>query len=73
MTTAYLTTRLVAEGLGIALLPSTYVPQLTGVVTVDVADAPARIEYVIWNHSGYTPAAAAFLSILNIPAALGAE
>src|SRR5262245_22865063 len=67
VTTAYLVARLVAEGLGIAMLPSAYAPQLSGVVTIEVADAPARVEYVIWSHAGRTPAASAFLSILDIP------
>lgn len=59
-------TRLVLEGLGIALLPSTYVPQLTGVTTIEVTDAPTRAEHVIWNRAVRTPAADAFLSILGI-------
>ncbi|MDT0266520.1 LysR family transcriptional regulator [Streptomyces sp. DSM 44915] len=59
--------RLVAEGLGIALLPAAYVPQLTGVTTVEVTEAPARVEYVIWNETGPTPAAAAFLAVLDLP------
>ncbi|MEJ3658366.1 LysR family transcriptional regulator [Actinomycetes bacterium KLBMP 9759] len=65
VTTAYLTARLVEEGLGIALLPSAFVPQLTGVTTIEVTDAPARVEYVIWSRAGRTPAASAFLSILD--------
>lgn len=64
-------TRLVLEGLGIALLPSTYVPQLTGVTTIEVTDAPTRAEHVIWNRAVRTPAADAFLSILGIPVAPG--
>jgi hypothetical protein len=50
------------------MLPSEYAPQLTGVTTIEVADAPARVEYVIWSRDGHTPAAAAFLAILEIPA-----
>ena len=67
VTTAYLTSRLVEANLGVAMLPSAYVPQLTGVVTVEIADAPARVEYVIWSRAGRTPAATAFLDILNVP------
>lgn len=67
VTAADYMTRLVAPGLGIAMLPSAYAPQLTGVTTVEVADAPARVEYVIWSRHGRTPAAAAFLAVLDIP------
>lgn len=58
--------RLVAQGLAIALLPSLYVPQLTGVVTIEVTDAPARVEYAVWNATGRTPAATAFLAVLGL-------
>jgi DNA-binding transcriptional LysR family regulator len=58
--------RLVGQGLGIAMFASAYVPQLAGVATVEVADAPVRVEYVIWNQAGRTPAANAFLGILDI-------
>jgi DNA-binding transcriptional LysR family regulator len=69
VTTAYLVARLVAEGLGIAMLPSAYAPQLTGVITIDVIDAPARVEHVVWSRDGRSPAATAFLTLLGIPAA----
>ncbi|QUH03846.1 LysR family transcriptional regulator [Saccharopolyspora erythraea] len=68
VTSAYLVARLAAEGLGIAMLPAAYAPQLTGVATIEVADAPARVEYVIWSRHTRTPAASAFLTILDIPA-----
>lgn len=67
VTTAYLTAGLVRQGLGIALLPSAYVPRLSGVVTVEVTDAPARAEYVIWGPGGGTAAATAFLDLLDAP------
>ncbi|GHC54337.1 LysR family transcriptional regulator [Streptomyces flavofungini] len=67
VTAADFITRLVAPGLGIAMLPSAYAPRLTGVTTVEVADAPARVEYVIWSRHSGTPAAAAFLAVLDIP------
>lgn len=60
--------RLVEQDLGVAMLPSAYVPQLTGVVTVEVSDAPARVEYIVWNSFSRTPAATAFLAVLDIPA-----
>ncbi|MGY1934671.1 LysR family transcriptional regulator [Nocardia gipuzkoensis] len=56
---------LVRPGLAVAMLPSAYAPQLEGVVTIEVADAPARVEYVIWSRSR-PPAATAFLAILGI-------
>ena len=73
VTTAYLIARLVGQGLCIAMLPSAYVPQLTGVTTIEVTDAPARVEYVIWSPVSRTPAASAFLTILDIPALRRAE
>jgi DNA-binding transcriptional LysR family regulator len=72
VTTAYLIARLVEHGLAVAMLPAAYAPQLTGVSTVEVEDAPARVEYVICNRSGRSPAANAFLDIVAEPAALTA-
>ncbi|MFF4411577.1 LysR family transcriptional regulator [Streptosporangium sp. NPDC001559] len=66
VTTADYITRLVGPGLAVAMLPSAYVPQLTGVVTIEVTDAPSRVEYVIWRRTGHPPAAAAFLAILGV-------
>lgn len=61
-------TRLVASGLAVALVPSAYAPQLSGVVTVDIdpADAPSRVEYAVWSNVAPTPAATAFLTLLGI-------
>jgi DNA-binding transcriptional LysR family regulator len=67
VTTADYIARLVAPGLCVALLPAAYAPRLAGVVTVDVADAPARVQYVIWSGVGRTPAATAFLRVLGLP------
>lgn len=53
---------LVAPGLGVAMMPSAYAPRLAGVVAVEISDAPARVEYVVWSASAPTPAATAFLS-----------
>lgn len=69
VTTADYIARLVAPGLAVAMLPSAFVPQLTGVTTIEVTDAPARVEHVIWSRAHLTPAAKAFLAILDIPAA----
>ncbi|MEU1431800.1 LysR substrate-binding domain-containing protein [Nocardia sp. NPDC005746] len=65
VTTADYITRLVGPGLAVAMLPAAYAPQLSGVVTVEVADAPPRVEYVIWNRAGSTPAATAFLNLAS--------
>lgn len=66
VTTPEFIVRLVEQNLGIAMLPSAYVPRLTGLVTVDVTDAAARVEHVIWgNHR--SPAASAFLAELDVP------
>ncbi|MDI3421202.1 LysR family transcriptional regulator [Streptomyces luteolus] len=67
VTNADFLARLVGQGLGIAMLPSGYVAQLSGVTTVDVTDAPSRVEYVIWSRDSRTPAASAFLSLLGMP------
>lgn len=66
VTAADFMARLIHQGLGVALLPSQYVPNLTGVVTVAVTDAPARIEHLIWNRFTVTPAAKAFLEVLGL-------
>ncbi|WP_077057287.1 LysR family transcriptional regulator [Streptomyces sp. MP131-18] len=68
VTTADFIARLVGQGLGVGMLPSAYAPQLTGVITIEVADAPARVEYVIWSRFTRTPAATAFLDVLDITA-----
>ncbi|WP_414939139.1 LysR family transcriptional regulator [Amycolatopsis sp. cmx-11-51] len=66
VTAADFMARLIHQGLGVALLPSKYVPNLTGVVTVPVTDAPARIEHLVWNRFTVTPAANAFLEVLGV-------
>lgn len=68
VTSADFIARLVGPGLAVAMLPRAYAPQLAGVVTIEVADAPARVEYVIWSRFTRTPAATAFLTALDITA-----
>lgn len=58
--------RLVAQGLAVALLPAAYAPQLTGLATVEITDAPYRVEHVVWSRDGRTPAATAFLAVLGV-------
>lgn len=67
VTAVDLMARLVQQGLGVAMLPSAFIPQLTDVVTVPVTDAPTRIEHLIWSRLTPTPAATAFLTTLDIP------
>ncbi|MFI6642728.1 LysR family transcriptional regulator [Streptomyces sp. NPDC050504] len=68
VTNADFLARLVGQGLGVAMLPAAYVTRLAGVTTVEVTDAPSRIEYAVWSHAHRTPAATAFLTALGIPA-----
>ncbi|MFD9889381.1 LysR family transcriptional regulator [Amycolatopsis sp. NPDC059027] len=70
VTAADLMARLIQQGLGVAMLPSTYAPQLSGVVTVPVTDAPGRVEYLVWSRFSRTPAATAFLTGLGVRAEL---
>src|SRR5581483_4749964 len=65
VTPASMTAGLVGQGLGIAMLPSAYAPQLAGVTTIEVTDAPTRVEYVIWSPVSRTAAANAFLDLLD--------
>ncbi|OEJ57022.1 LysR family transcriptional regulator [Streptomyces agglomeratus] len=58
--------RLVGAGLGVALLPPAYVAGMTGMVTIEVTEAPARAEFVVWGRESRTPAAAAFLELLGV-------
>ncbi|MFF9127935.1 LysR family transcriptional regulator [Streptomyces sp. NPDC014889] len=67
VTNADFLARLVGQGLGVAMLPSAYAAQLSGVTTIEVIDAPARVEYIIWSPESRTPAATAFLRLLGIP------
>ncbi len=73
VTNADFLARLVGQGLGIAMLPSAYASKLNGVTAIEVTDAPARVEYVICNRVSRTPAATAFLAILDIPAMPGSK
>jgi DNA-binding transcriptional LysR family regulator len=54
--------RLVTEGLGVALLASTYAVRLQGVSVVAVVNTSYRIEHMIWSRLGPTPAAEAFMA-----------
>jgi DNA-binding transcriptional LysR family regulator len=73
VSTADYIARLVEQNLCVAMLPAAYAPQLTGVVTIEVADAATRVEYVIWSRFSRTPAATAFLAVLDVPNNLRTE
>ncbi|MGC7097686.1 LysR family transcriptional regulator [Amycolatopsis lurida] len=69
VTAADFMAKLIRQGLGVAMLPSAYAPQLSGVATVPVLGAPGRVEYLVWSRAGLSPAATAFLDALSIPRA----
>ncbi|UFQ17154.1 MULTISPECIES: LysR family transcriptional regulator [Streptomyces] len=57
--------RMVRHGLGIALLPSTFAAELPGVRAVPVSNGPVRVERLVWSRFTPSPAAAAFLTLLD--------
>ena len=72
VTDAPLMAQVIRHGLAIGFLPSTYLqraPELGGLVTATVKDAPSRVEYVVWGKAGPTPATLAFLTAIGLPAA----
>ncbi|MFE5819483.1 LysR family transcriptional regulator [Streptomyces sp. NPDC056479] len=65
-----LISRLVARGLGIALLPSAYVGPLAAgdpeLALVRVLDGPHRLEYLVWSRFNPSPATRAMLDVLGV-------
>ena len=61
ITDPYVMARLVNEGLGVALLASSYALRLPGVSVVPVVNTSHRVEHLVWNRLGPTPAAHAFI------------
>ncbi|GCB47021.1 LysR family transcriptional regulator [Streptomyces sp. NL15-2K] len=65
-----LITRLIARGLGIALLPSAFIRPLAAddpeLALVPVVDGPRRIEYLAWNRFNPSPATRAMLDVLGV-------
>jgi DNA-binding transcriptional LysR family regulator len=61
ITDPHIMARLVSEGLGVALLASTYARRLPGIAVVPVTNTSFRIEHLTWSELGPTPAAAAFV------------
>ena len=68
VTNADLVARLVRLGLGIGMMPAAFVTELPNVHVVELRDPPTRVEHVIWSRLRPSPAAAAFLDVLDIPA-----
>ncbi|MFI7501299.1 LysR family transcriptional regulator [Streptomyces sp. NPDC049687] len=67
-----LITRLIARGLGIALLPSAFIrpraaedPELA---LIPVVDGPHRTEYLVWSRFNPSPATRAMLNVLEVGA-----
>ncbi|MFJ4522730.1 LysR family transcriptional regulator [Streptomyces sp. NPDC088810] len=65
-----LITRLVARGLGIALLPSAFIRPLAaadpGLALVPVVDGPRRAEHLAWSRFNPSPATRAMLDVLGV-------
>ncbi|KUN26718.1 LysR family transcriptional regulator [Streptomyces antibioticus] len=65
-----LITRLVARGLGVALLPSAFITPLAeadpSLSLIPVSDGPSRIEYLIWSRFNPSPATRAMLKVLGV-------
>ena len=65
-----LISRLVARGLGVALLPSAYIRPLAAadpeLALVPVMDGPHRIEYLAWSRFNPSPATRAMLDVLGV-------
>ncbi|MGW0769734.1 LysR family transcriptional regulator [Streptomyces sp. NPDC002676] len=65
-----LITRLIARGLGIALLPSAFIRPLAaedpGLALVPVVDGPHRVEYLAWSRFNPSPATRAMLDVLGV-------
>lgn len=56
---------LIGAGLAVALLPPGVVPERRGLVTIPVADGPERVEHLAWSDFNPSPAALAFLDVLE--------
>ncbi|MEV4573681.1 LysR family transcriptional regulator [Nonomuraea jabiensis] len=68
ITNADLMARLVRLGLGVAMMPAAFAPELPGVHVVELRDPPTRVEHLIWSRLRPSPAAAAFLDVLDLRA-----
>lgn len=70
-----LITRLIARGLGVALLPSAFIRPLAAddpeLALVPVADGPHRVECLAWSRFNPSPATRAMLDVLGVRASSG--
>ncbi|MDF3298871.1 LysR family transcriptional regulator [Streptomyces tropicalis] len=57
--------RMVRHGLGIALLPAAFTAELHGLRCVPITDGPVRVERLVWSRFTPSPAASAFLALLD--------
>ncbi|NUW44381.1 LysR family transcriptional regulator [Nonomuraea rhodomycinica] len=69
VTTVDFIARLIREGLGIGMMPAAFVSELPGLPVLQLSDAPARMEHLIWSRFAPSPVAAAFLATLGVSAA----
>ncbi|MFF1448636.1 LysR family transcriptional regulator [Streptomyces sp. NPDC058274] len=72
-----LITRLIARGLGVALLPSAFIRPLAAgdpqLALVPVVEGPHRVEYLAWSRFNPSPATRAMLDVLGVrPRSTGA-
>lgn len=70
VTDAALMAQVIGHGLAIGFLPAAYLqraPELGGLATVAVSDAPSRVEHVVWASPGPSPATLAFLDAIGLP------
>jgi len=61
-----LTLDLVLHNLAVALLPSRFVPDTLPVVALKIIDGPSRLEYLAWSNFNPSPAAKAFLELIEM-------
>ncbi len=61
-----LMSRMVRQGLGVALLPASFATELHGLRSVPITDGPVRVERLVWSRATPPPAASAFLALLDI-------
>jgi len=61
-----LTLDLVLHNLAIALLPARFVPSTLPVTTLEIADGPSRHEYLAWSNFNPSPAARAFIELIEM-------
>jgi DNA-binding transcriptional LysR family regulator len=65
-----LMTRLIARGLGIALMPSAFIRPLAAddpeLALIPVVDGPGRVEYLAWSRFNPSPATRAMLGVLGV-------